>query len=335
MKQWALILIAAMSWGQWASAEYYERDGNYVYKVSPYTELWSSVDGVKVTARVAQKVLVSVIESMQEHRLLPEAVMNKSDLEKFRKNQSDMDHLVDYLNEFVREQRTHGGRLEKLDVLPDAIILFGGKKFSLGMGKSVGVSGSVGLVLMPVWVQKFDSVSGKLMEEGASLRSSIVVWPAADAGFGIGGGARARLGIGAIWDLNDAFVNPDQFWGAGLGTSWSPVVVGAGLNVKVGFLSNWKMPGWVDFAYAAASFEFGPTLEVGSPRINLTTVISGPAFMSLFDKQYEQAYGEVLRDMSRKLDQFMRDAGEQLPPKKGKKDGDMGEPQPRKDTRQP
>jgi hypothetical protein len=310
--RFGLLILTVFMFGTGASAEYYEREGQYVYKVSPYKELWTKVEGVKMTAHVAQQVLVSVIESMQDHRLLPQAVMSRKDLEKFRKSQSEIDSLVDYLNEFVREQRARSGRFESLDLIPDAVVLFGGKKFSFAIGKGAGVSGSVGLVIMPVWVEKYDTVSGKVVHQGPSLRSSVVVWPAADAGFGLGGGPRLRLGVAAVWDLNDQMVNPNQFWGAGMGTSWSPISVIGGMNVKLGFLSNWKMPGWVDFAYAAAALEFGPVVEIGTPRINLTTVISGPAFMSLFDRGYEAAYNEVIRDMSKKLDELMETANPQL-----------------------
>ena len=95
------------------------------------------------------------------------------------------------------------------------------------------------------------------------MRTSVVVWPAADAGFGLGGGIRSRVGVGFIWG-NDNFLEPSQFWGAGPGVSWSPVTLGVGVNVKVGVLANWEMPGWVDFSYATAALEIGPTAELGT-----------------------------------------------------------------------
>jgi hypothetical protein len=311
MKRAGLILLALVTWGSMASAEYYEREGSYLYKVTPYKELWTKVEGIKITSQVATQVLGSVIESMQNHKILPQGVMTRNDLEKFRRAQKEVDGLVDYLNEFVREQRARGGKFEPLDLVPDALILFGGKKFSFAIGQGAGISGTVGLVLMPVMVEKFDTMTGKMVHKGPSLRSSIVVWPTADAGFGLGGGPRLRVGIAAVWDLNDALTNPSQIWGAGMGTSWSPITVVGGVNVKAGFLSNWKMPGWVDFAYAAAAIEVGAVAEVGTPRINLTTMISGPAFMSMFDKSYEAAYNEVLREMARSLDRLMEETRQQ------------------------
>lgn len=310
------VFITSSAW-----AEYYEREGSYVYKVTPYTELWSTADGVKVTAKLAHKVLLSVLETMHAKRMLPDAVLSQSDLEKFRKAQNDVDSLVDYLNEFVREQRARGGKLEGVDLLPDAIMFFGGHKFSLNFGKGAGVSGSVGLILMPVWVEKFNVNTGKLVQEGVSMRSSMVVMPAADAGFGIGGGARNRVGIGLIWDMNDSFTNPAQFWGAGVGVSWSPVVVGAGVNVKVGALSNWEMPGWIDFTYASVALEVGAVAEIGTPRINLSTVISGPAFMGLFDRAQEQGFKDMMKENNKKMEEFLREIGPQLPPKRGSSKG--------------
>jgi len=231
----------------------------------------------------------------------------------------------------VREQRARGGTLEKVDLLPDAIMVFGGHKLSLAVGKGAGVSGALGLVLMPVWVEKFNANTGRMVQEGLSMRTSVVVMPVADAGFGIGGGARWRAGIGLIWDMNDAFTNPEQFWGAGAGVSWSPVVLGAGVNVKVGSLSNWEMPGWLDFTYATVAMEFGPTAELGTPRINLGTVISGPAFMGLFDRAHEQAYKDLIKDTNRKMDDFLREIGPQLPPRRGstRGDGEVGVDEPK------
>ncbi|MGE0764192.1 MAG: hypothetical protein AB7N80_13000 [Bdellovibrionales bacterium] len=307
MKRFGLLFAFMMAAVQPVFAEYYEREGNYLYKVTPYTELWSTADGVKVTAELAHKAMTSTLASMMKSRILPEAVMNRDDLERFRKSQEDMDDLVIYLNDFIKEQRARGGKLEKIDILPDGLILFGGHKFSINMGKGVGASAVAGLVIMPVKVAKIDIRTNQTVEEYASLRTSFVGWPSVDVGLGIGGGARWRVGLGAIWDLNKALVKPDQFWGVGPGLSWSPVTMGVGLNAKAGVLSNWEMPGWVDFAFAAVALEVGPTAELGTPRLNMTTIMKGEAVMGLFEKSQQDIYKNTQKVIAREIDKAMRE----------------------------
>lgn len=313
MNRFFAITVALILGAPAAFAERYERQGNFILKVTPYKELLSSQEGIKVTAKVAQQVLVNVMGSLKEKNLIPDSIATREDLERYRKAQVDVDSLVDYLNDFVKEQRSRGTYFESADLAPSALIFFGGKKFSLNWGTGAGASASLGLVMMPVKIEKFDVVNKKKVDEFVSMRFSTVLWPSADVGFGVGGGARARVGVGFIWDLTHEFSYPDEFWGAGPGLSWSPVVIGAGINLKVGVISNNKLSGWVDFLYAAAALEFGPTVELGSPRINVTTVMSGPAIMSYFDKASQDAYMSTLKDISNRMDDWMRERGPQIP----------------------
>ncbi|MBK8204930.1 MAG: hypothetical protein IPK68_22345 [Bdellovibrionales bacterium] len=270
---------------------------------------WDQVDGPSGTAGFGWSDGI-----IEEKHLIPDSIATRADLEKFRKSQEDIDNLVDYLNDFVKEQRARGGHFEGVDLLPSAFMVFGGKKFSLAWGTGAGVSATLGLVGMPVWVQKYDSRTNELLEEGPSMRMSTVLWPAADVGFGVGGGPRARLGLGFIWDLTHALSEPGEIWGAGPGLSWSPVTLNAGINVKIGVLSNSKLSGWVDFAYAAAALEIGPAAELRAPRLNITTMISGPAVMSYFDKASQDGYNATMQQMNRNVDELMHRLGPQLPP---------------------
>lgn len=304
MKRLGLLLICAMFFGQGAFAEYYEREGNHIYRVRPYKELWSSIDGVKVTAQLARKHMFLVLENMVSKRILPEAVVSAKDLEKYREYQNQTDDLVGFLNEFVKEQRLRNPEFEKLDLIPNAVVLMVGGKVSIALGKGVGASGALGWVIMPVKVEKIDLTTNKLVEEYASIRSSLVFWPALDAGLGIGGGLVKRIGMAFVWG-DDTFVNPDQFWGGGIGASFSPVTVLAGGNFKIGSILNWKGP--TRFMYAMGSFDFGPIAEAGALRVNAAVVTSAPAVLSLFDRTSELAYNDEMRKMTRAMDQMMRE----------------------------
>ncbi len=67
MKRFIALILGTVFVTSTAWAEYYEREGSYVYRVTPYTELWSNADGVKVTAKLAHKVLLSVRLAVTPH----------------------------------------------------------------------------------------------------------------------------------------------------------------------------------------------------------------------------------------------------------------------------
>lgn len=285
-----------------AQAEFFEKDQMYIYKVRPYSEVLSDEELIQFTAQISHVALVSVMESMVETKLFPSEIANVQDIEKLRKANKDVEILVAYLNRLVDEQREQNSEFSLPDVVPDAFMVFGGKKLSLNIGGGVGGSISLGVILMPVYVEQYSQRSGELVDDYFSVKAAVVGWTNGDVGFGVGGGTGVRIGVGAIWDLNDAYTRPDQFWGAGLGASWTPLTVGAGVNAKVGFLSNWDMPGWLDFAYLTAGLEIGATAEISSPRLNLTSFFSGAKIMSLLESSQRKAFEAALRELSKKMD---------------------------------
>ncbi|MCB0355777.1 MAG: hypothetical protein KDD40_02160 [Bdellovibrionales bacterium] len=294
-----LAVIGVSSIGQ---AELYEKDQMFIYKISPYTEVLSEEEIVQFTATLSHAALVSVMESMVTKQVFPESVATIEDVERLRRANKDVDSLVLYLNRLIEEQRAQKGRFSLPDLVPDAFMVFGGKKLSINVGAGVGGSLSLGVILMPVYIEKYSQKTGKLEDEYFSVRFAIVGWGNGDVGAGLGGGSSFRIGLSAIWDLNDAFLSPDQFWGAGLGASWSPLVLGMGVNAKVGFLSNWDMPGWLDFAYISAGLEVGAKVEVSSPRLNFSTFISGARIMSMLESSQKKALEAAMREMSKKFD---------------------------------
>ena len=328
MKRWMGLIVLLLCIPSFSFAEFYEKDQMFIYKVSPYTEVLTSEEIVQFTAQMSHAALVSIMESMVKKKVFPESIATVEDVEKLRKANQDVDTLVIYLNRLIEEQRSQKGSFSLPDLLPDAFMVFGGKKLSVNVGAGVGGSISLGVILMPVFIEKYSQRTGELVDEYFNVRFAVVGWGNGDIGVALGGGSSLSIGLGAIWDLNDAFVNPEQFWGAGLGSSWSPLVLGAGVNAKVGFLSNWDMPGWLDFAYLTAGLEVGAKIEVSSPRLNFTTFFSGAKIMSLLESSQKRAFEAALREMSKKIDLVFvelnkqRDAtmGKDLDPKERRKD---------------
>ncbi len=299
------ILTALIFFVSTAQAEFYEKDQLYIYKIRPYSEVLSSKEIVEFTAKISHVALVSVMESMVEHKIFPESIASVQDIERLRKANDEVETLVAYLNKLIQEQRAEKSRFTLPDLLPDAFLVFGGKKLSLNIGAGVAGAVSLGVVMMPVFVEKYSIRTGQLEDEYFSVKMGIVGWANGDAGVAVGGGSALQVGIGAIWDLNDSFVNPEQFWGAGLGTSWSPLVLGAGINAKVGFVSNWDMPGWVDFAYLTAGMELGATIEVSAPKASFTSFFSGAKIMGLLESSQRKAFETALKDMGKRVDEVI------------------------------
>jgi len=321
MKSLVIALCLALVGGL-AQADEYVNEGKYIYRYTPYSQIKSQNPMIKETAALAHVALVATLESLQRHAIIPEKVMSKKDLDELRARRQDVDDLVDYLNTYITEERgraTFRFLEDKTNVLPDAILIFGGRKASIAVGRGISGSVSIGLVLMPTWEQKIEVATGKIVDEGLTVRSALVGWPSGDVGFGIGGGSRTRFGVGFIWDLNGSFVNPDQFWGAGVGASFSPPELGVGVNLKGGLLSNWEMPGWVDFAYITAAMEMGLMGQIGTPHVNVTTIISGNQFMSMFEKSQQKVFEQAIREVNRNLDAKLK---EYRQPLTGQKDKD-------------
>lgn len=297
-----------------ASAEYYENDGKYIYRITPFSEMFKEQDAVKQTAEIAYRALFSVLDSMKAKQILPEEVATVGDIEKLRRSRDNVDALVEYLNGFVREQRQRANY--EMTVVPSAFMIFGGGKLTLK-----GISGSIsaGAVVMPVYVDQINAQTGKVVDSYTSLRSALVAWPSGDVGMGLGGGSKARVGMGFIYDLNSAFMRPEDFWGAGLGVSFSTPALGWNWNAKSGFLSNTDLPGVLDFFYATAAIEFGPAAEVSTPRANMTVIMSGTEVLNAITGVQRKMMEEANKEMNRKLNDMMKELrprfedGEQAP----------------------
>lgn len=304
-KRFALLALCAFV-SSTATAEYYSQDTNYIYRETPYSEYIHQQDGIRDIAVMAHSAFLTALESLHKAKIFPEAVLSMDDIRQYKEAQGKIDDLVDYLNSFITEERKRPGAFDFVDLVPDAFMIFGGTGFSLNLGVGGGASAQLGVIIMPVKVEKYDKRTGQLVSTRPGVNLSLIGWPSGNLGFGAGGGGKLRVGAGVIWDLNDAFVRAEQFWGVGAGSSWTPVMAGAGINVKTGVVSNWEMPGWVDFAYATAAWEFGPAAEVTTPHINVTTFISGPAILGMLDRSSQKVMTDILKDMEKSMNEFMR-----------------------------
>ncbi|MCB9026917.1 MAG: hypothetical protein H6625_11400 [Bdellovibrionaceae bacterium] len=311
MKFSLIIISLLVMLPSFSFAEFYEKDQAYIYKIRPYTEVLTEEELVVFTAKLSHVALVSVLESMVEHKVFPESIANIDDINRLRRANDDVEALVIYLNRLIEEQRKEKGKFSLPDLMPDAFMITLGKKLSLSVGAALSGSLSLGVVLMPVFVEKYSQKTGELVDDYFNVRMGIVGITNGDAGVGMGGGSALRIGLGAIWDLNDSFVNPEQFWGAGVGASWSPIVLGAGLNAKVGFLSNWDMPGWLDFAYISAAVEVGANIEVSTPRVNFTSVFSGAKLMAMLESSQKKLMEASFKDLGKKLDTLFTEINKQ------------------------
>ena len=145
--------------------------------------------------------------------------------------ESLMDKLTDRAQDHVNTD-TPGWR----QLLPAGFIVLVGGSGGAGALVHLGVAMDIGVVFVPVMVTRVNTTNGKISHY-FDVSPSVVLFPHARAGVGIGAGGSFSFGAGLIWgNLNDA----KEFSGSILSGSGS-VKLGMGLEIKGSWIHNFKM----------------------------------------------------------------------------------------------
>lgn len=279
------------------------QDTNYIYQVSPYKHV---LGDEKATAALLSKsvaVFRNFLERMVAVKAIPQEILTVEDLNKMTQSEEQIDVLARYLNQWVDTQKKRNPyNFDLVDALPDALMVFGGAKGSVGKGVSGAGSLSVGLVIMPVKVTRIDKVSQNI-DTYYSAKIAVVGMPNVDGGVGVGGGANFRAGIGLLWATNNQIVDPTQFVGGGMGISTTVVPMGHGINLKINGMAYDNERPMIDFIFASASYEFGVTSAVEA-HLNFAGFIPGEKLMTYFNPQQQQQPGvleQQVKQMEREL----------------------------------
>ncbi len=230
---------------------------------------------------------------------------------------------------------------------PDAFMLFLGWKSNEAQSKKsytmalnaltkvfrprlgAGVSVSLGVVFMPVWVQRINKFPPHEMSSGWNMRTSLVLWTSPGVSYGARvdnakSKNRLRLGGGLIWGGKN-FNSPDQFKGLMLGAAATHALKGRTASYKAGVLVNKDLPGGVtgvDFFYASTAVELGG-FALRDAATGLEVHASGGIILGTdqLPGMVEKAETTSMKRIVDKMTRGMVDSVSPAPPVKRRTDG--------------
>ena len=277
------------------------QDTNYIYQVSPYKHVLADEKATAALLSKSAGVFKNFLQRMVEAQVIPKEVLTVEDLNKLTQSEEQLDVLARYLNQWVDTQKKRNPYdFNMIDALPDAVMIFGGAKGSVGKGVSGAGSLSVGLVIMPVKITRIDKVTQETVSY-YSAKVAVVGMPNVDGGVGVGGGANFRAGLGFLWATNNQIVDPSQFVGGGMGLSTTIVPMGKGINLKINGMAYDNVRPMIDFIFASASFEFGVVSAVEG-HLNFSAFIPGEKLMDYLNPSKQQPQGGSLEEQVKQME---------------------------------
>lgn len=284
-----------------ATAVNFKHDHRYVYQIIPYTEALKGEGYSSIIIDATLAVFQDFLAELHRDELIPTEILSFEDIQQITEANKDIDEALDNLNSWVEvAQSTAPFLFESADLIPDAFIIFGGTKLSKNILAGFGGSLTLGLIVMPAWVNKVDKLTNEVVDSYLSAQVSLVGWASPDIGVGVGGGIRGRLGFGLIWNPTGQFTTPSQFVGFGLGLSQSVVMGPAGINLKAGVLNNVSMPNWIDFIYATTAWDFG-LAATAEMHVNGTVILPISAIFDAFDSSSRSIINERTQDLEKRI----------------------------------
>jgi hypothetical protein len=227
------------------------RDEKYIYIKTPLAISFDQqqADAIKKATAALQDQLKALAPQNPRanlaSRIIDDSMIQTADV--FEKS---VDKTVDFVQKYYSSMVKYN---PLPSILPTGFVIYGGVQLSANM--ALGGSGSVmlGIVCVPMHVKVIDIDTREVVSEGVTLDSSLVVFPSANFGVGVGGGANGHGGIGLIFgDLEKSA----DFAGLLTGLSGS-YAFGVGNNFKIQTLKNWNKPGAVNNVLITGALESG------------------------------------------------------------------------------
>lgn len=252
------ILSLLCAFGAQAGAPEITRDERYVYVRTPYNLAYD--DEVE---RAIQEHLELLHQELE--KLLPENQVTRKALEKLEEQYPKIDDVLEFLRDHSASYDEEAFHWH--EAIPSAYLVYAGGKFTANLKIGGGGSVSIGLIFRPVNVVRHDMVT-KQVDTYREWDSFLIALPNINFGGGIGGGPRFRFGAGVIWgdlkNLSD-FVGP-------VGAVSGTVVVGAGVNYKIGALNQLGQGDFIDNPFLIAGVELGAAATI-EPHGNIAYVV--------------------------------------------------------------
>lgn len=245
--------------------------GDYIkgdYNTVTYSTRCRQSKSQKAIFQVGFKALTSVMNKFKNN-LFPKGLDNDKILEEMiiaSTNSHSMDKAFKTIDTWVssyQEQNNDALNFFDQDYLPRAYMVFVGGEKSIGIGKVVGGSANLVLIIVPECSTTWNKTTGKIIKESILdlTKFKLAINPSGGAGKKIGVNfGQTRIGVGVILDPSRELNKPKDFMGSvGGSVSKSNVLAKiAGSYVKSGITWN----GFNFFPFLMGGKAFGVGQEI-------------------------------------------------------------------------
>lgn len=281
-----LFVASLLSLGANARVIEFGETETYTFQKVPYKKCWSQESEFQQIIKVSLDKYLERVEKTGHISIFTMDMSNES-LHRIRAAAKKVRDNLDVANEYTKYiLENHRPELDVADALPDAMVVFLGGKLGMSLGIGAGTTLMAGAVIMPYCLTKVMKESGEVVKTW-DIDVDYVAWGGPNFGAGIGGGPRARFGLGLIWSLSGDFDDPGQFSGGYAGVS-TTMTLGLGVNFKTGVVKS-ASTNVLDFAYASAAVEIGAAAEVSWHK-NFYAIVPASELLSTLGGAYTQQY---------------------------------------------
>ncbi len=268
-----VFLVLALTASTSMATSIYTRDHKYIYIKTPVVLTLDQQQQEAIKKATAR--IVAQLDSLdaQNPRLTPVQKMDDKLIKNADAFEKSIDQVLAFTQKYYGNQVQYGFHF--YNVLPSAFIAFGGVEVTANLGISAGGAVMMGFIFVPQRVQVMEIDTHKIVSDSISMDTALVVFPTANAGVGVGGGANGRIGAGIIFgELNSA----SEFKGLLTGASAS-FALGVGNNFKVQTLKNWGKSGAINNIVITAAWENGLTAKLDA-HATVSYVVDAQSFFN-------------------------------------------------------
>ena len=244
-----------------SQAKYEEVRGDYIYTITPWVDYYTDQRFTRFLIETSTAVLSDSVKQLISQGLIPKKIMSMDDFKRLLMAKRQIKRVIQELEQMDELDKYRSPSAGSFSYWrPKAIMIFFGVGSSINFKAGISGRGQIGAVIMPVEVVETNILTGEVGEPYFDVRVHWVGMVAGGLGVGVGGGTRGSFGAMVIVG-GPEFDRPDKFWGLGGGLAGT-VVMGVGIELRTGFLSNTSVPGVIDFLYGMAAWEAGPAVTV-------------------------------------------------------------------------
>jgi len=301
-----------------ANAQMVSQDMRYVYVTTPWTHRKDANNGqIQTSVKAAMERVSYAIADGVAQKLYPETFRSADDFRKVNDLFSAFQGVIDDMEKNFAPHKLVDQSPTLWSVAPDAfLVTFGG---TFGLNSKIGGGGAVtfnmAMVMMPVYIVRFDKLTGE-KKEGWKLKTSFIFLGMPQITMGVDKPlvADIKVGLGMAWG-GIQFTEPEKLKGAGFGLVGEfAVPVGIrrfGVNTSVYALFN-DMHGAPDITLAFFGTDLMPVVPSGpAPKlkggIGFTAILTLEEFLDIVYRASDTQKQRGLREMQDQLTRIAQD----------------------------